>query len=277
MASDTGHASRAEAALAHHGVKNVGFQDVGRGRRLLRGSIASADDARRAVAALRADGLIATVGPLSAGASVGWANRNAPVQIHERSWVCFPWADLDRDQSGTVIEIDPGSGFGAGGHPTTLLCMRLLAELDLGGTRVLDVGSGTGVLAIASVLFGAEESVALDIAPEAEAATRANALNNGVADRVRVVDHDLESLDDRFDVVVANIHAPILTAMAPDLVRLTDPNSGRLLLSGLSPAQTSLVTASMRPLQLVDERQLDDWVALVLAPSRLLDPTSSDH
>jgi ribosomal protein L11 methyltransferase len=141
----------------------------------------------------------------------------------------------------TTIVIDPGTAFGSGSHPSTRLCMAALVDLVRPGVRVLDVGCGSGVLAIAAMKLGAASCVAIDVASEAVEATRANATANGV-----VVDARNELLDDvegRFDVVVANIGALVLRTMAPDLVaRVAD--GGALVLAGLLEDQVPEVVAA---------------------------------
>jgi ribosomal protein L11 methyltransferase len=136
---------------------------------------------------------------------------------------------------------------------------------------VLDVGCGTGVLAIAAACLGAARVVAVDVDEAAVAATGANASTNGVAGVVQASADPLATLDGPFEMVVANIHAPTLIELAPELRRLL-ASDGRLVLSGLSPGQSSMVGAAMRPLEVVSVTGCDDWVALVLEPVR---PASS--
>lgn len=249
-------------AAAGAGCSHLRTQTVGSGRLLV--EFETTAEPASVVAALRSEGFAAVAGPPRPGFEVVWARRNAAFFYVEDACVCFPWSPLDRSTAARVIEIDPGAGFGSGQHPTTVLLLRWLATADLLGRSVLDVGCGTGVLAIAAALGGADRVVGVDVAEAAELATKANAVRNGVADRVSVVAADLASLDDGFEVVLANIHAPILIELAPQLRRLVRPG-GSLLLSGLSPAQPSTVMAAMRPLRLVAESELDEWVALELA------------
>lgn len=218
---------------------------------------------------LRGRGYVAIDGPRSVGHAMAWGRRNAPILIEDEVYVCFPWTIFDRRSARLVVEIDPGNGFGAGGHPTTLLVLRWLLEFErqagrVQGVRVLDVGCGSGVLAVTAAMLGATHVDALDIDPAAVVATGANAVRNRVDDRVRLVAADLTTLEERYDLVLANIHAEILIALAPDLVRLLSAD-GTLVLSGLSPAQTSRVVASLKPLRTVWTGKLDDWVALALA------------
>jgi ribosomal protein L11 methyltransferase len=219
-----------------------------------------------AVGALRSQGFAVVAGPTSEGHRVAWARRNNPSPFAKRACVCFPWSPLNRDDFELVVEIDPGSGFGAGGHPTTLLLLDGLFQgrvvgRPLVGLRVLDVGCGTGVLGIAAALAGAARVAALDTAPAAMAATRNNVARNGVADRFDLLEADLSLLDDCYDVVLANIHADVLIDLAPHLCRLTAPH-GALGLSGLSPSQPSRVEAALSPMEVVRADERDEWVSL---------------
>ena len=194
---------------------------------------------------------------------MGWDRRTAPTWFASNCCVCFPWSEFDRSAADTTVEIDPGGGFGAGDHPTTLLLLQYLAEADRLG-RVLDIGCGSGVLSIAAALLGAEKVVAVDISPAAVAATRANATRNGVNELVTVSDTPVSSVEGTFDAIVANIHAPVLVNMAKDLRRLLAPG-GWLALSGLSKAQVSLTNTAFAPLAITHQRENNDWAALVLS------------
>lgn len=204
------------------------------------------------------------------------------------SWVSLgPVAD-----DALVLEIDPGRSFGHGAHPTTRLCLATVEDLldARPQAAVLDVGCGSGVLAVAAARLGAVRVVAVDIDPAAVAATSANAAANGVADRLEVVavvagrsDADPTvlarsdrvgaiplrqdgSVDGRFDVVVANIGARALVDLAPALRAHLAPG-GTLVLSGLLDPPPAEVAAAFAPLEVAEVRRLDGWVALLLVGS----------
>lgn len=163
------------------------------------------------------------------------------------------------------IVIEPGPTFGLGNHATTRASLQMLRAVIRGGDRVLDVGTGSGVLGIGAVLLGARTAQGVDITPASEAVVSDNARRNGVGDRVWASTASLESLDPTghrsFDVVAANILAPALIELAPQLIRLTDRV---LVLSGLLADRYQHVVDAMRPLRLDAVLEVDGWVALSL-------------
>ena len=133
-----------------------------------------------------------------------------------------------------VVRLDPGLAFGTGTHPTTALCLDWLAHQPLAGKRVLDVGCGSGILAIAAQRLGARSTVAVDHDPQARRATADNAADNGVA---LAIESDLAAVKGHFDVALANIVANTLCELADDLGARADT----LALSGILPGQTERV------------------------------------
>ncbi|MEP6694131.1 MAG: 50S ribosomal protein L11 methyltransferase [Chloroflexota bacterium] len=167
--------------------------------------------------------------------------------------------------AGDAVELvlDPGMAFGTGLHPTTQQCLEALSTLPLEGKSLLDVGTGSGILAIAAAKRGATPVVAVDTDTLAVDAARENAVRNGVA--IPVAEGSAAEVPGRFDVVIANIVSPVLQRIAPDLVaRLA--GGGTLLVAGISaPAEAATRDAFARErLSLVDRTERDDWVALAL-------------
>jgi len=217
--------------------------------------------AEGADAILRRSGWPAVVRPVSGGHLTAWLANTRPVVISERLTVCFPWTEFDGDEPDNVVEIDPGRAFGTGSHPSTRLLLGELARRLQGGERVLDVGCGSGVLAVSAARLGAEVT-AVDITPEALTATRRNARHNGVGTSVEVTLTAVERLPGCFDVIVANIGAGVLIELAAPLQSLLAPR-GWLALSGLSPGQVSKVAAAYARIEIIATPADDDWVALV--------------
>src|SRR4051812_7037259 len=219
----------------------------------------TATEAAERVAALRAGGAVATMRPVGGGHLDAWLRSNAPVVVGDRLCVRLPWCEEPAPPPGvTVVEIDPGRAFGTGSHPTTRLLLTALAARITGGERVLDVGCGSGVLAIAAAALGAAAVAGTDIEPEAERMTAVNADRNGVQVAVGAP-------TGRFDVIVANIGAGPLVELAPAISGWLAPG-GWLGLSGLSPAQLSVVAAAYRLLDVTETLCDDDWAAMVLSP-----------
>ena len=175
-----------------------------------------------------------------------WRTWAAPVRAGRRILVHPAWLPVPEPMVGAdlLLLIDPGRAFGSGSHESTRLALALLEDLVRPGDRVLDVGCGSGVLAVAACRLGAAWVAAVDIDAEAVAATRANAERNGVAQRVRASDAALEELAGPFELVVANIGGGVLPRLAPQLGPRVAPH-GRLVLSGLLEEQVDAVVAAV--------------------------------
>jgi ribosomal protein L11 methyltransferase len=195
-----------------------------------------------------------------------WRDFHRPLLVGERLWVRPSWEPA-RDGAVDVV-IDPGHAFGTGAHPTTRLCLELLLELadaDRAGGRLADLGTGSGVLAIAAAKLGWDPVVACDHEQAALDAARANAEANGVVLELRRVNLRLEPPPPA-PVVVANLTAPILTEVAHRLAEL-EPGErpGRLVCSGLLDREADEVSAGLRAAGLIEaeRRSEGDWIALL--------------
>lgn len=169
------------------------------------------------------------------------------------------------------IVLDPGQAFGSGHHDTTLGCLEALAELDLAGRSVLDVGTGTGVLAIAAARRGAAPVVGVDVDPDAIEVARANAGSNGVDVDLRV--GSVGAAHGTFDVVVANVLTHTILELAEPLVAAVAPG-GHLVTSGIGAERAERVAAALGAAGLVEvtTRVRGDWA--VVAGRRVgADPT----
>lgn len=176
------------------------------------------------------------------------------------------WLPLAPDHGASVvITLDPGRAFGSGGHASTVLALEALWDEPLDGAFVLDVGTGSGVLAIAAVHRGAARVLATDIDPHALEVCTANAAANGVAARLLAVDEPVNAFAATFDTVVANMLAVTLRELAPDLTEVVVPG-GSLVLSGMLDAQLDDVVAAFAETgcSLRAVRRRDGWVAAVL-------------
>lgn len=172
-----------------------------------------------------------------------WLRDFKPMRFGRRLWVCPSGNHVDAPDAVTV-HLDPGLAFGTGTHPTTALCLEWLDGIELGGHRVLDIGSGSGILAVAALLLGARSAAAVDIDPQAITATRQNAARNGVDARLATYP-DLEAVGGTFDVVVANILAgPLVQHAGTISARLA--RGSRIALSGIIDEQIGEVSEAWR-------------------------------
>lgn len=163
-----------------------------------------------------------------------WKQHFKPFAIVDGLVIAPTWEEYQPAAQEMVIVMDPGMAFGTGHHATTCLSLLFLKKALAGrtGLRVLDVGTGTGILGMAAVLFGADKVLGLDNDPEAVAAATENVGRNGLQDRMEVSLAPLSSVAGCYEIVVANIVHDVLIEMADDLVRLTAAG-GTLILSGI--------------------------------------------
>jgi ribosomal protein L11 methyltransferase len=192
-----------------------------------------------------------------------WRRFATPVRVGDvvvrPAWL----APTETSPSTVEVVIEPGRSFGIGSHPSTRLALASLASLPLSGLTVLDVGTGTGVLAIASARLGASAVTAIDIDPDVVSVATANLGRNGVADVVQVSTTPLARIGGRYDVTVVNLTGQALIEMAPATIATVVP-SGCLVLSGLLADQVADVVDAYAPFRLVERRDEGEWAALVL-------------
>jgi ribosomal protein L11 methyltransferase len=202
-----------------------------------------------------------------------WRSHFRPLAVGRRLVVCPPWDVPETAAGRAVIVIEPGRAFGTGGHATTRGCLELTerALAERAAERALDVGTGSGILAIAAARLGAVSVLALDLDPDAVRAARDNADRNGVADRVWVELGSVEALATAaHDLVLANLLGPALVTLAPALGRAAAPRS-RLVLGGLLVHEVPAVVAAFVPggFRLVERLELEGgWASLGLARDR---------
>jgi ribosomal protein L11 methyltransferase len=168
-----------------------------------------------------------------------------------------------------VIIIEPSTGFGTGHHATTRLCLRALRRLELRGARVVDIGTGSGVLALAAWKLGAADVVAIDNDPDALDNARDNIARNGAGASIDIIRDDLESLRiQRADIVLANLTGAVLVRFASELRGLA-VEGGYLILSGFSPDDIPVILRAFTGLVLVVQQFEGDWAAVILRSARL--------
>jgi ribosomal protein L11 methyltransferase len=186
----------------------------------------------------------------SAGADIRAASANIEQRAASRGTI--------------MIVIDPSMGFGTGHHATTRLCLALLQKIDMSGRRVIDAGTGSGVLALAAWALGASRVTALDNDPDALRNARENVDRNGAADAIDIVEGDLAAAAtlQPADVVLANLTGAVLQRHATALQRLLVPG-GTLIASGFSPDEIDDIARAFgaTPEEIARE---GEWAALTL-------------
>jgi ribosomal protein L11 methyltransferase len=205
--------------------------------------------------------------------SEAWKVNFRPVRVGRRLMIVPAWLSPDLAPSDIAIRLDPGLAFGTGTHPTTQLCLLAIEQHLTPGSRLLDLGTGSGILSIAAVRLGGGPVLALDIAPEAVRVARENALANGVGGTVEVAKASLgEVLAGQFGshwlstpLVVANILTSIIISMLEHGLAGVVAPGGLLILSGILASQAYQVIAALETagLALVAHERMEDWVALI--------------
>lgn len=198
-----------------------------------------------------------------------WKAHYQPIRLGKRILIRPLWIDVQPQPDDVVIALDPGMAFGTGTHPTTQLCLEALEDTISTGIKVLDLGSGSGILAIAAAKLGAAHVLALDNDPIAVKSSLENIAANGVEDKVVAQEGSLETVlhsARRFDVIVVNILARIIIQMCADgLGNIVRPG-GVAICSGLTFEQVDDVETALRRAGLIPykrRQQKDgDWMVI---------------
>ena len=198
-----------------------------------------------------------------------WKRHYVPQRIG-RVVIVPSWVPHEAAGGDAVIVLDPGMAFGTGLHPTTRACLDLLQQISPMPARILDVGCGSGVLALAALRLGAESAVGHDTDPLAVDATRANAERNGVGGRLEVRNGTLpDAASERYPLVLANLVAALLVDLAPRLAGHLAPG-GVLVAGGIIAGRAEEVVRAFEAtgLTVTDTRDDGEWAALRLDAPR---------
>ncbi|MDT8440683.1 MAG: 50S ribosomal protein L11 methyltransferase [Desulfuromonadales bacterium] len=196
-----------------------------------------------------------------------WKQHFTPFLVGDRLVIRPSWVEWLATPGQVVLTLDPGQAFGTGSHATTSLCLEKIADLFASGPAprsVLDVGTGSGILAMAAAALGATRVVGNDIDSEACRVALENIRQNGLHKCIRITPQPLEQIEGRFDLVLANILAGENIRLAPLFIEHLQPG-GVLLLSGILVEQEAQVVAAYaaQPVELLEIRQRDEWLCLV--------------
>jgi ribosomal protein L11 methyltransferase len=189
-----------------------------------------------------------------------WLKDFQPMRFGRRLWVSPAGMEVDATDA-VIVALDPGLAFGTGTHPTTSMCLTWLDQNELAGKKMLDLGCGSGILAIAALKLGIVSVDAIDIDLQAITATRQNAKRNGVSDGIRT-GTTVHEINGPFDVVIANILAGTLIDMAADICKWLKPG-GQLVLSGILSQQAENVASAYRnDIDFESPAFLEEWTRL---------------
>ena len=204
-----------------------------------------------------------------------WQEHFKPAKIGERIVVKPGWEDYEPAEDELVIEMDPGMAFGSGLHETTSMCIKAL-EKDLGGSeraydpsrypiKILDVGTGTGILAMAAVLLGADEALGIDIDDEAVRVSNENIAKNGLEGRISIRRGNLmDGIDYDPDIIVANLMADLVVMLSPSAAAQLRPG-GIYITSGILDIKEETVADAVRAAGFTIKEIMADgeWRAIV--------------
>ena len=195
-----------------------------------------------------------------------WKKYFHATEIGKRLTIVPSWEEYDNRENRVLLHIDPGAAFGTGTHATTSLCLELLQDYIKDGFKMLDIGCGSGILAIASVLLGAESAVGVDIDAQSVKTARENAELNGVSDRTEFIVGDLaEKVSGRFPVVCANIVADVVIRLLDGAEKYI-ADGGVLIVSGIIDIRENdvLEAAKRHGYEILQKRYRDNWCAFAL-------------
>lgn len=200
-----------------------------------------------------------------------WKQYYKPVHLGKIT-VVPAWEKYEESKEEVVIRMDPGMAFGTGTHETTRLVLRLMQDEILGGERVLDMGTGSGILSIAAVKLGAKSAAAYDIDPVAVKVARENARDGGCDNITVGVSDLLKGVDlsgGKYDLCLANIVADIILRMLPDIHEYVKAD-GKIILSGIIAPRADEIREALKKYgyTVIKEENENDWLAMLVKLSK---------
>lgn len=196
-----------------------------------------------------------------------WKEGLEPITVGKRLVIKPTWVNYQAESDQVVLELDPGMAFGTGHHESTFLCLEEIEAFfsrNKKKIKVLDVGTGSGVLTMAALALGAQSALAIDLDCEALIVANQNLKANALVHKASLVCCGPEAVKGAFDLVLANIHHNILLRLAPDLARVTG-REGRLVISGILLDQVKSMKDAFlsQGLAVAGKRSASEWAALI--------------
>ncbi|MBU9705721.1 50S ribosomal protein L11 methyltransferase [Paenibacillus polymyxa] len=204
-----------------------------------------------------------------------WKQYFKPLRVSDHLTIKPTWEEYEpASEDEKIIELDPGMAFGTGTHPTTSLCLRTLESVIQGGEEVIDVGTGSGILAIGAIKLGAKHILALDLDPVAVSSARENTRLNGLEEHITIKESDLLSVLNASDptlgiqlpvkLVVANILAEIILLFIDDVYKALEPG-GIYIASGIWKNKEEVVESALKAagFEIAEINRDEDWLAFV--------------
>ena len=235
--------------------------------------ISECDNAAEALAFLK-ERLTAENIPFSCGAegvndadwSENWKKYFHATEIGDKLAIVPSWEEYDNKENRKILHIDPGAAFGTGTHATTSLCLSMLENYVAEGSKMLDIGCGSGILSIASVLLGAKTAVGVDIDAQSVKTAKENAELNNVSGKTEYIVGDLaDKISGKYNVVCANIVADVVIRLLGDVRTFMEENAV-LLVSGIIDTRENYVLAAAEKhgFKVKEKQYKDKWCAFAL-------------
>ena len=198
--------------------------------------------------------------------SENWKKYFHATEIGDKLAIVPSWEEYDNKENRKILHIDPGAAFGTGTHATTSLCLSMLENYVAEGSKMLDIGCGSGILSIASVLLGAETAVGVDIDAQSVKTAKENAELNNVSGKTEYIVGDLaDKISGKYNVVCANIVADVVIRLLGDVRTFMEENAV-LLVSGIIDARENdvLAAAEKHGFKVKEKQYKDNWCAFAL-------------
>ncbi|MBQ1989484.1 MAG: 50S ribosomal protein L11 methyltransferase [Clostridia bacterium] len=195
-----------------------------------------------------------------------WKKYFHTIEIGEKLAVVPSWEEYKNPDNRTVLSIDPGAAFGTGTHATTSLCLGVLDKKVANGQKVLDIGCGSGILAIASVLLGADYAVGVDIDAQSVKTAKENAEINNLTNKTEFFVGDLaDKVSGKYNIVCANIVADVIIRLLPDVGQFMEED-GILIISGIIDIRKDDVLNAIKQngFTITEEAYRENWCAFTL-------------